>query len=125
MNKAGSRAAVRGQRTRQRSGDWPRGRRLGRQIRDAPDTPDALHGWPSRKPQRFRCDGEEMLRVLRSWSEKRNNKPMPEWELTRRLPWKPSDHDDVVKLLRKQKLIDFGPSSSKTRPGTIYWLIES
>lgn len=73
----------------------------------------------------FDAMAKEMLRVLQAWSEKRNNKPMPEWELTRRLPWKPSDHDDVVKLLRKQKLVDFGPSSSKTRPGTIYWLIES
>lgn len=73
----------------------------------------------------FDAMAKEMLRVLRAWSEKRNNKPMPEWELTRRLPWKPADHDDVVKLLRKQKLVDCGPSSSKTRPGTIYWLVDS
>ena len=73
----------------------------------------------------FDAMAKEMLRVLRSWSEKRNNKPMPEWELSRRLPWKPSDHDEVVKLLRKQKLVECGPSASKTKPGTIYWLVDS
>ena len=73
----------------------------------------------------FDAMAKEMLRVLRSWRDKRGNKPMPEWELTRRLPWKPSDHDDVIKLLRKQKLVDCGPSPSKTKPGTIYWLVES
>ncbi len=73
----------------------------------------------------FDAMAKEMLRVLRSWSEKRGNKPMPEWEVTRRLPWKPSDHDDVIKLLRKQKLVDCGPSPSKTKPGTIYWLVEA
>jgi hypothetical protein len=73
----------------------------------------------------FDAMAKEMLRVLRSWSDKRGNKPMPEWELTRRLPWKPSDHDDVIKLLRKQKLVDCGPSQSKTKPGTIYWLVET
>ena len=73
----------------------------------------------------FDAMAKEMLRVLRSWSEKRNNKPMPEWELSRRLPWKPSDHDEVVKLLRKQKLVECGPSPSKTKPGTIYWLVET
>jgi hypothetical protein len=73
----------------------------------------------------FDAMAKEMLRVLRSWRDKRGDKPMPEWELTRRLPWKPSDHDDVIKLLRKQKLVDCGPSPSKTKPGTIYWLVES
>lgn len=73
----------------------------------------------------FDAMAKEMLRVLRSWSDKRGNKPMPEWELSRRLPWKPSDHDDVIKLLRKQKLVDCGPSPSKTKPGTIYWLVEA
>lgn len=73
----------------------------------------------------FDAMAKEMLRVLRAWSEKRANRPMPEWELSRRLPWKPSDHDDVIKLLRKQKLVDCGPSPSKTKPGTIYWLVEA
>lgn len=73
----------------------------------------------------FDAMAKEMLRVLRSWGEKRGNQPMPEWELTRRLPWKPSDHDDVIKLLRKQKLVDCGPSQSKTKSGTIYWLVET
>lgn len=72
----------------------------------------------------FDAMAKEMLRVLRSWRDKRGNKPMPEWELTRRLPWKPSDHDDVIKLLRKQKLLDCGPSPSKTKSGTVYWLVE-
>ncbi len=73
----------------------------------------------------FDAMAKEMLRVLRAWSDKRGNKPMPEWELSRRLPWKPSDHDDVIKLLRKQKLVECGPSPSKTKPGTIYWLVEA
>lgn len=73
----------------------------------------------------FDAMAKEMLRVLRAWSEKRANRPMPEWELSRRLPWKPSDHDEVIKLLRKQKLVDCGPSPSKTKPGTIYWLVEA
>lgn len=73
----------------------------------------------------FDAMAKEMLRVLQAWREKRGNKPMPEWELTRRLPWKPSDQADVVTLLRKQKLVDCGPSASKTKPGTIYWLVDS
>jgi len=73
----------------------------------------------------FDAMAKEMIRVLAAWSEKRNNKPMPEWELARRLPWKPSDHEDVLKLLRRQKLVDCGPGPSKTRPGTIYWLVGS
>jgi len=71
----------------------------------------------------FDAMAKEMLRVLRAWHEKHGNRPMPEWELSRRLPWKPSDHADVITLLRKQKLADFGSSNSKTKPGTVYWLI--
>jgi hypothetical protein len=73
----------------------------------------------------FDAMAKEMLRLLRKWKEKRGDKPMPEWELSRRLPWKPSDQADVVALLRKQRLIDCGPSPSRTRTGTIYWLVDS
>lgn len=73
----------------------------------------------------FDAMAKEMLRLLRMWKEKRGDKPMPEWELSRRLPWKPSDQADVVALLRKQRLVDCGPSPSKTRTGTIYWLVDS
>jgi hypothetical protein len=72
----------------------------------------------------FDAMAKEMLRVLQAWREKRGDKPMPEWELSRRLPWKPSDQADVVTLLKKQKLVEYGPSSSKTRPGTVYWLTD-
>ena len=50
---------------------------------------------------------------------------MPEWELTRRLPWKPSDHKEVIKLLETQRLVVRQQSPSKTRPGFVYRLIES
>ena len=73
----------------------------------------------------FDAMAKEMLRVMRAWKEKRGNKPMPEWELARRLPWKPSDQADVVTLLRRQRLVDCGPSPSKTRSGTVYWLVEA
>lgn len=70
----------------------------------------------------FDAMSKELLRVLRAWSERHGDRPMPEWELARRLPWKPSDHDDVIKLLRKQKLVDCGLSPSKTKSGMVYWL---
>jgi hypothetical protein len=73
----------------------------------------------------FDAMAKEMIRVLQMWRDKRGSKPMPEWELSRRLPWKPSDQADVVTLLRKQRLVDCGPSPSKTKPGTIYWLVDS
>ncbi|MFO0911481.1 MAG: bifunctional DNA primase/polymerase [Pirellulales bacterium] len=71
----------------------------------------------------FDAMAKEMVRVLRAWRDRKGDQPMPEWELSRRLPWKPSDHCEVVRLLRTQRLVECAPSPSKTRPGTIYWLL--
>lgn len=71
----------------------------------------------------FDAMAKEVVRLLRQWKSKRGEKPMPEWELTRRLPWKPTDHDEVIKLLKSQRLVERERSASKTKPGFTYRLI--
>jgi hypothetical protein len=73
----------------------------------------------------FDAMAKSVVRQLKKWQSKRGDKPMPEWELTRRLPWKPSDHKEVIKLLETQRLVVRQQSPSKTRPGFVYRLIES
>ena len=68
---------------------------------------------------------KEMLRVLREWKNKHGDKPMPEWQLNRRLPWKPRDHEDVRTALVKQERIMFDEVPTKTRPRKIYQLLEA
>ncbi|KAA1258119.1 hypothetical protein LF1_06340 [Rubripirellula obstinata] len=73
----------------------------------------------------FDAMAKAVVRQLKKWKAKRGDKPMPEWELTRRLPWKPSDHKEVIKLLDTQRLVVRQPSDSKTRPGFVYRLVEN
>lgn len=73
----------------------------------------------------FDAMAKAVVRQLKNWKSRRGNKPMPEWELTRRLPWKPSDHKEVIKLLDSQRLVVRQPSESKTRPGFVYRLVEN
>ena len=67
---------------------------------------------------------KEMLRVLRDWKQKRGDDPMPEWELNRRLPWKPRDHEDVRMTLMNQKRIRYEIVPTKTQPRKLYRLLE-
>lgn len=67
---------------------------------------------------------KEMLRVLRDWKAKRGDEPMPEWELNRRLPWKPRDHEDVRITLMNQKRIQYDVVPTKTQPRKLYQLLE-
>lgn len=73
----------------------------------------------------FDAMAKAVVRQLKKWQSKRGDKPMPEWELARRLPWKPSDHKEVIKLLETQRLVVRQPSASKTRPGFVYRLLEN
>ncbi len=73
----------------------------------------------------FDAMAKSVVRQLKKWKSKRGDKPMPEWELTRRLPWKPSDHNEVIKLLDTQRLVVRERSASKTRPGFVYRLLEN
>jgi hypothetical protein len=67
---------------------------------------------------------KQMLRALRDWKGKRGDEPMPEWELNRRLPWKPKDHDDVRTTLMKQQRIQYEIVPTKTQPRKLYRLVE-
>jgi hypothetical protein len=67
---------------------------------------------------------KELLRVLRDWKEKHGDKPMPEWEVNRRLPWKPKEHEDVRETLANQERIRYEVAVTKTRPRRLYWLVE-
>jgi hypothetical protein len=73
----------------------------------------------------FDAMAKEMVRQLRNWMVKHGDRPMPEWELTRRLPWRPSDHKEVVELLEKQRLVIRELRKSKTRSGLVYRLLEN
>lgn len=73
----------------------------------------------------FDAMAKELIRYLKKWRDKHGDKPMPEWELTRRLPWRPSDHKEVIELVEKQRLVRREPSRSKTRPGFEYRLLEN
>ena len=67
---------------------------------------------------------KELLRVLREWKQKHEDKPMPEWELNRRLPWKPKDHEDVRTSLMNQQRIHYEVVPTRTKPRKLYWLLE-
>ena len=73
----------------------------------------------------FDAMAKAVVRQLKNWKSRNGIKPMPEWELTRRLPWKPSDHKEVIKLLDTQRLVVRQRSESKTRPGFVYRLVEN
>jgi hypothetical protein len=71
----------------------------------------------------FDAMAKEMARYLKNWKTKHGDKPMPEWELTRRLPWRPSDHKEVIELLQKQRRVARELRQSKTRSGYVYRLV--
>src|SRR6056297_1588486 len=73
----------------------------------------------------FDAMAKALVRQLKNWQSKRGEKPMPEWELTRRLPWRPSDHKEVIELLEKQRLVVRELRQSKTRSGFVYRLLEN
>lgn len=72
----------------------------------------------------FDAMAKELVRFLKKWQTKHGDKPMPEWELSRRLPWRPSDHKEVIELLEKQRLVQRELFHSKTRSGFVYRLLE-
>jgi hypothetical protein len=71
----------------------------------------------------FDAMAKAVIRQLKHWHARKGDVPMPEWELTRRLPWKPSDHREVIALLESQRLISRVHSMSKTRQGYVYRLL--
>ena len=71
----------------------------------------------------FDAMAKAVVRQLKRWKARKGDAPMPEWELTRRLPWKPSDHKEVIELLTSQRLITRHRSDSKTRQGFVYRLL--
>lgn len=71
----------------------------------------------------FDAMAKAVIRQLKHWHARKGDVPMPEWELTRRLPWKPSDHREVIALLESQRLISRAHSMSKTRQGYVYRLL--
>ena len=73
----------------------------------------------------FDAMAKEVVRLLKKWKEKRGEKPMPEWELARRLPWKPSEQKEVIELLGTQRLVARELNRSKTRSGFVYRLLET
>lgn len=72
----------------------------------------------------FDAKCKELIRVLQAWRGKHGDEPMPEWEVNRRLPWKPKDHEDVRTALINQRRIQFEVVPTKTKPRRLYWLIE-
>jgi hypothetical protein len=73
----------------------------------------------------FDAMAKAVIRQLKHWhARKGEDVPMPEWELARRLPWKPSDHREVIELLVTQRLLERLPSFSKTRAGQVYRLLK-
>jgi hypothetical protein len=73
----------------------------------------------------FDAMAKAVIRQLKHWhARKGEDVPMPEWELTRRLPWKPSDHREVIELLKTQRLLSQVKSASKTRQGNVYRLLK-
>ena len=70
-----------------------------------------------------RC--KDMLRVLREWRSHKGAEPMPEWQLNRKLSWKPRDHAEVREALMAQKRIDYRPVASGRRIQKLYWLLGS
>ncbi len=73
----------------------------------------------------FDAMANELVRQLRNWKTKNGNKPMPEWELTRRLPWRPSDHKEVIELLERQRMVVRELRKTATRSGLVYRLLEN
>jgi hypothetical protein len=73
----------------------------------------------------FDAMAKELVRFLKAWKTKHGDKPMPEWELSRRLPWRPSEHKEVIELLEKQRLVVRELRTSKTRSGFVYRLAEN
>ncbi len=71
----------------------------------------------------FDAMAKELVRYLKNWKKDHGEKPMPEWELTRRLPWRPSDHKEVIDLLQKQQRVVCEKRTSKTRSGMVYRLV--
>ena len=67
---------------------------------------------------------KELLRVLRDWKQKKGEQPIPEWELNRRLPWKPRDHLDVRQTLINQKRIQYEEVATSTQRRKLYRLLE-
>lgn len=65
---------------------------------------------------------KELLRHLRQWHEKKGSDAwMPEWELNRRLSWRPRDHDDVRNALLAQRRIEHQIIPGK-KPKPVYRL---
>jgi hypothetical protein len=73
----------------------------------------------------FDAMAKELVRQLRTWKAKNGDKPMPEWELTRRLPWRPSDHKEVIELLERQRMVVRELRKTATRSGLVYRLLEN
>ncbi|HMO94289.1 MAG TPA: bifunctional DNA primase/polymerase [Pirellulaceae bacterium] len=73
----------------------------------------------------FDAMAKELIRYLKKWRDKHGDKLMPEWELTRRLPWRPSDHKEVIELVEKQQLVRRELYQNKTRSGFGYRLLEN
>ncbi len=69
-----------------------------------------------------RCN--DLIRVLREWKSRKGDQPMPEWQLNRKLKWKPRDHADVREALMAQERIDYKPVPTKTKPQKLYWLLD-
>jgi len=67
---------------------------------------------------------KELIRVLRDWKERHGDVPMPEWQLNRKLRWKPKDHADVRAALIDQRRIQYEVTCTKTRPKKQYRLLE-
>ena len=67
---------------------------------------------------------KELIRILRDWKTQHENKPMPEWQLNRKLPWKPKDHADVREALITQNRIQYEVVITKTQPRKLYRLLE-
>ncbi len=66
---------------------------------------------------------KELIRVLREWKAKNGDEPMPEWQVNRKLSWKPRDHEDVRRALEDQERIRYETVPTKTKPKHQYWLL--
>ncbi len=63
---------------------------------------------------------KDLLRVLREWKATNGDEPMPEWQVNRRLGWRPRDHEEVRTALEDQRRIKYEIVPTRTQPKRQY-----
>jgi hypothetical protein len=78
----------------------------------------------------YACESEfdarrkRLLEVLDQWRREHGDEWMPYWQLSRKLPWSPRDHEEVRNALIEQRLVETRmlATGRRGRPGLYYRL---